>query len=47
MNEQLENELKELARKGCQNCFLQDCVYPDCVPRAKEIREELDNDINN
>lgn len=38
----LKSELKTLAEKGCGDCFAQDCEWPDCSPKAKAIKEELD-----
>lgn len=32
------SELKSLAGKGCGNCYPQDCQWPECSPRAKQLR---------
>ena len=37
----IESELKTLAAKGCGKCFAQDCDWPECHPRAKELRAAL------
>ena len=29
-------DLKEQARRGCGNCFYQDCDYPNCITKRKQ-----------
>jgi hypothetical protein len=37
----LREVLADLAQKGCEDCFAQDCNWPACMPQAKEISEAL------
>lgn len=40
--ENLKSELRELAKKGCKNCTSQGCIWPDCCPPAKRIKETVE-----
>ena len=37
----MRSELRTLAEKGCGHCFPQDCDWPNCNQRAKELTEAL------